>query len=66
MHHTGLDRLWAQWQGENKARLQDVAASQITVNSMLWMGQFPPNLNIGSVLDTQSRDGTGTLCYKYV
>jgi tyrosinase len=65
MHHAGLDRLWAQWQGENKARLQDVAVSQITAKSVLWMGQFPPSLAIGRTLDTQNRDGTGSLCYKY-
>jgi tyrosinase len=81
MHHTELDRLWALWQGSNTTRLDDVAApvgmtfgakmgldgahAKTTKASMVWMGQFPPSLSIGKISDTQNRDGSGVLCYKY-
>jgi tyrosinase len=81
MHHTELDRLWALWQGSNITRLNDVAApvgmsfgakmgldgavAKTTKASMVWMGQFPPSLEIGKISDTQNRDGSGVLCYKY-
>src|ERR1700760_131065 len=81
MHHTELDRLWAIWQGSNTTRLNDVAApstisfagllskaqpaAKTTKQTMVWMGQFPPSLAIGKVADTQNRDGSGALCYRY-
>jgi tyrosinase len=79
MHHTELDRLWANWQGSNATRLNDLAAPvgmsfraamdnaapRTNKDSMVWMGQFPPSLPIGKVADTLNRDGQGVLCYRY-
>jgi tyrosinase len=81
MHHTELDRLWAIWQGTNATRLADLAApiemsfgqllklgkkvTKTNKQTMVWMGQFPPSLAIGRIADTQNRDGSGVLCYKY-
>jgi len=79
LHHTELDRLWAIWQGDNATRLQDVAApttlsfgsllgakgKKTTLQTIIWQGQFPPDLAIGRIVDTQNKNGTGILCYRY-
>jgi tyrosinase len=77
MHHSGLDRLWAAWQDqERKNRLWDVEGKvsgfmggaqqkDLTLDTPIWMGLSAPDRPVRDVMDVLNENGKGFLCYKY-
>lgn len=74
LHHAQLDRLWATWQeGDPTARTKDIAGNSLpctglgiqTLNDTLSMGYNGAAQPISKLMDTQNRDASGILCYKY-
>lgn len=74
LHHAQIDRLWATWQEGATARLKDMAGPSVactilgdtTLNTTMYVGYNGPARPISTVMDTQNRDGSGILCYKYI
>jgi tyrosinase len=70
MHHGALDQLWALWQEQDPKRIYDFSASKLEKEPLrpdtpLNMGVFGPEKLAKEVSDTQNRDGTGILCFRY-
>ncbi|KDN46683.1 hypothetical protein RSAG8_04063, partial [Rhizoctonia solani AG-8 WAC10335] len=69
LHHAQIDRIWALWQGRNKARIQDYSGNtvqNVTTNTallsdMMTMIDLAENRTVESVMDTQANG----LCYTY-
>ncbi|CAE6441997.1 unnamed protein product [Rhizoctonia solani] len=69
LHHAQIDRMWAQWQGRNKTRIQDYAGNTIKnsttntalLNDMMPMLDLAESRTVESVMDTQANG----LCYTY-
>ncbi|KZZ99247.1 putative domain, di-copper centre [Beauveria brongniartii RCEF 3172] len=69
LHHTNLDRLWANWQAEKPSRKleyngrasKDDTKAAASVNDVLGMKGLGPDLAVKEVMNTQS----GILCYRY-
>ena len=74
LHHAQLDQLWATWQAGADARLKDISGptkvctkiGETTLDTTMYIGYNGPARPISAVMDTQNRDGSGILCYKYV
>jgi len=41
------------------------ARSPIQLSTTIWLGFAAPDRPVKDVMDTQNRDGSGFLCYKY-
>jgi tyrosinase len=68
LHHANLDHLWATWEEQDLKRLSDYSAQRgeaFSADTQLSMGLFGPVRSVRDVMDTQNRDGKGTLCFKY-
>jgi tyrosinase len=71
MHHGAMDYLWAIWQGNDEKRLHDLDVSKSgtknveSAAAVMSVGVFGPDRKASELADTQNRDGTGILCYKY-
>ena len=69
LHHTNLDRLWAQWQQTDPAKRLNAYDGKTNGNSvepaqlsdMLDMDGLSRNLMVQDVMETQG----GQFCYKY-
>ena len=68
LHHAALDYLWALWEEQDLKRLSDYSAQageEYSAATQLSMGVYAPAKLVKDVMDTQNRDGKGTLCFKY-
>jgi tyrosinase len=68
LHHANLDQLWALWEEQDLKRLSDYSAQvgeAYGANTQLAMGLFGPVKTVKDVIDTQNRNGKGSLCFKY-
>ncbi|KEP46722.1 tyrosinase tyrosinase: common central domain protein [Rhizoctonia solani 123E] len=67
LHHAQVDRMWTQWQGRNKTRIQDYAGNTIQnstandarLNDMMPMLGLAESRTVESMMDTQANG----LCY---
>jgi tyrosinase len=71
MHHGAMDYLWTIWQGDDEKRLHDLDVSKSgtknteSAAAVMSVGVLGPDRKASELADTQNRDGTGVLCYKY-
>jgi tyrosinase len=71
MHHGAMDYLWAIWQGDDEKRLHDLDVSKSgtknaeSAAAIMSVGVYGPDRRASELADTQNRDGSGVLCYKY-
>ncbi|KAF2435605.1 Di-copper centre-containing protein [Tothia fuscella] len=73
MHHAQVDHMWSMWQGMSEANakafngpISPNGTGLSTLDSPLYMTPFlAPDLPVKAVMDTENKDGSGILCYKY-
>ena len=68
LHHANLDQLWALWEEQDPKRLTDYSAAtgeQFGPENQLSLGIHGPVKSTREVMDSQNRDGKGSMCFKY-
>ncbi|KAF2433558.1 Di-copper centre-containing protein [Tothia fuscella] len=72
LHHGAIDYYWSIWQEEDrKTRIYDLDASpkgganQKALAEKVEMGVYGADLSAKQMADSENRDGTGKLCFKY-
>jgi len=72
LHHGAIDYFWSIWQeADRKNRIYDLDTSvKGGGNGKAWaqkieMGMYGSDTSAKQIADSENRDGTGKLCFKY-